>query len=133
MSKFLFVPLSIAAVAVLAACGSRQPQVVVVPTHQPAAPASTTVVTPPPATAAAATPAPAIVHAVALRPGIGRIESMGPAPAASAGGTAPTAMHRLNIRMDDGSMQVVDTPSSGLSVGDRIELTREGFIRRIPA
>jgi hypothetical protein len=41
-------------------------------------------------------------------------------------------MQRLGIRMDDGSMQYVDTPSTGLSIGDRIELTREGFIRRIP-
>ena len=129
MRKFLLVPLSVAVVAVLAACGSRQPQVVVVPPQQPAPPASTTVVTPPAATAA---PAPAVAHAVALRPGMGRIESMGPAPTASAGGTAPPAMHRLNVRMDDGTMQLVDTPSSGLSVGDRIELTREGFIRRFP-
>jgi hypothetical protein len=127
MSKFLFVPLSVAVLAVLTACGSRQPQVVVVPQQQPAPPATTTVVTPP------ATPGPAVVHAVALRPGMGRIESMGPAPAASAGGTAPSAMHRLNIRMEDGTMQLVDTPSPGLSVGDRVELTREGFIRRFPS
>jgi hypothetical protein len=128
MSKFLFVPVSIVGLALLAACGSRPPApVVVVPPQQPA---STTVVTQPPATA---TPAPAVVQAVQLRPGMGRIESMGPAPSASAGGTAPSPMHRLNIRMDDGSMQMVDTPSSGLSVGDRIELTREGYIRRIPS
>lgn len=126
MRKFLFLPLSVVAMALLAACGGRQPApVVVVPPQQPA----TTVVTSPPA----ATPAPAVVQAVALRPGMGRIESMGPAPAASAGGTAPNPMHRLNIRMDDGSMQVVDTPSGGLAVGDRIELTRDGFIRRHPS
>jgi hypothetical protein len=35
--------------------------------------------------------------------------------------------------MDDGSMQHVDTPSTGLAVGDRIELTKDGYIRRIPA
>jgi hypothetical protein len=143
MSKFLFVPLSVAAVAVLAACGGRQPApIVVVPPQQPVVmppqqPAVTTVVAPPvaaaPAPAASAPPAPAVVHAVQLRPGMGRIESMGPAPSPSAGGTAASAMHRLNVRMDDGSMQVVDTPSTGLAVGDRVELTREGFIRRIPA
>jgi hypothetical protein len=88
------------------------------------------VVTPPPATAGASTP---VVQAVQLRAGMGRIESMGPAPTASAGGTASSPMHRLNIRMDDGSMQMVDTPSSGLNVGDRVELTREGYIRRIPS
>jgi hypothetical protein len=133
MRKFLLVPLSVAVLAVLAACASRQPQVVVVPPQQPAPSASTTVVTPPSATAAPAAPAPAVVRTAVLRPGTGRIESMGPAPAvASAGGTVPPAMHRLNIRMDDGTLQVVDTPSSGVSVGDRIELTHEGYIRRFP-
>jgi hypothetical protein len=116
MSKYLILPLSVVGLALLAACGSRQPQVVVVP--------SAPVVT----TAPAATAAPV----VALRPGFGRIESMSPVTTASAGGTAPAAMQRLNIRMDDNSMQVVDTPSADLKIGDRVELTREGYIRRIP-
>ena len=122
MARIVPLSLSVIAVALLAACGGRQPAPVVV---VPPAP----VVTTPPAS----TQSPAVVQAVQLRPGMGRIESMGPAPSASAGGTAPNPMHRLNIRMDDGSMQVVDTPSSGLNVGDRIELTREGYIRRIPS
>jgi hypothetical protein len=42
-------------------------------------------------------------------------------------------MWRLGIKMDDGSMQIVDTPSTGLAIGDRVELTREGFIRRFPS
>jgi hypothetical protein len=41
-------------------------------------------------------------------------------------------MNRLNVRMDDGTAQLLDTPSAGLQVGDRVELTREGYIRRIP-
>jgi len=135
MGKFLPLSVSIVALGLLAACGGRQPAPVVVvpPPQQP--PASTTVVTQPPAQAAPApAPAPAIVQGIAaVRPGMGRIESMGPAPTASGGGTAAPAMHRLNVRMDDGSMQTVDTPSSGLSVGDRVELTRDGYIRRIPA
>ena len=138
MGKFLALSaLSVVAAALIAGCGGKQPApVVVVPPQQPVVvppqqPASTTVVVPPSATAAAA-PAPAVAHGVQLRPGMGRIESMGPAPSASAGGTSLGAMHRLNIRMDDGSMQLVDTTSSGLAVGDRVELTREGFIRRIP-
>ena len=122
MSRFLFIPLSVAAVAVLAACGSRQPNPVVV------VPPATPVVTVPQGASAAP-----VVQAVQLRPGFGRIETMGAAPTASAGGTAGSSMQRLGIRMDDGSMQHVDTPSTGLSIGDRIELTREGFIRRIPA
>jgi len=58
---------------------------------------------------------------------------MTPVPTtASTGSSAPTAMNRLNIRMDEGTLQLVDTPSAGLAIGDRVELTREGYIRRIP-
>jgi hypothetical protein len=71
--------------------------------------------------------------AASIRPGFGRIESMTPVAAtASSGSSTPSAMNRLNIRMDDGNLQLIDTPSAGLQVGDRVELTREGYIRRIP-
>ena len=122
MRNFLIVPVSIAAVAVLAACGSRQPTPVVV------VPPATPVVTVPQGQGAAP-----IVQSVALKPGFGRIETIGQAPTASAGGTAPAAMQRLGVRMDDGSMQYVDTPSTGLAIGERIELTKDGFIRRHPS
>jgi hypothetical protein len=122
MARLIPVSLSVIALALLAGCGSRQPNPVVV------VPPATPVATVPPGQQAAP-----IVQAVQLRAGFGRIETMGAAPTASAGGTAGTPMQRLGIRMDDGSMQHVDTPSAGLSVGDRVELTREGFIRRIPA
>ena len=121
MIKLLPISLCLAALALLAACGSRQPTPVVI---VPPAPVVTT---------APAATTPVVVPAAALRPGFGRIESMAAVQtAASAGGTAPTSMQRLNIRMDDGSMQVVDTASAGLAIGDRVELTREGFIRRHP-
>jgi hypothetical protein len=120
MSKYLILPLSVVGLALLAACGSRQPAPIVV---VPPAP----VVTSPQAASA-----PVAAPTVALRAGFGRIESMSPVTTASAGGTAPAAMQRLNIRMDDNSMQVVDTPSADLKTGDRVELTREGYIRRIP-
>ena len=118
-----FSAISVIALALLAGCGSRQPVVVV-----PPAP----VVTAPPA-AAPAPAAPVANQVAAIRPGFGRIESMSPVQSASAGGTVPTAMNRLGIRMEDGSMQVIDTASPGLAVGDRVELTREGYIRRHPA
>jgi hypothetical protein len=125
MSKFLILPVSVFAVALLSACGSRQPApVVVVPPSPPA-----TVVTSP----QAAPSAPVASAAASIRPGFGRIESMTPvATTASTGSSAPSAMNRLNIRMDEGTLQLVDTPSAGLQVGDRVELTREGYIRRIP-
>jgi hypothetical protein len=125
MSKFLILPASVFAVALLGACGSKQPApVVVVPPAPPA-----TVVTSP----QSAPSAPVAAAAASIRPGFGRIESMTPVAAtASTGSSAPSAMNRLNIRMDEGSLQLVDTPSAGLQVGDRVELTREGYIRRIP-
>lgn len=125
MSKFLIIPVSVFAVALLGACGSRQPApVVVVPPSPPS-----TVVTAP----QAAPSAPVASAAASIRPGFGRIESMTPvATTASSGSSAPSAMNRLNIRMDEGTLQLVDTPSAGLQVGDRVELTREGYIRRIP-
>ena len=131
MSKFLILPVSVFAVALLGACGSRQPApIVVVPQSPPA-----TVVTSPQATQSApsAPSAPVAAAAASIRPGFGRIESMTPVPTtASTGSSAPSAMNRLNIRMDEGTLQLVDTPSAGLQVGDRVELTREGYIRRIP-
>lgn len=131
MSKSLILRLSsVLGLALLAACGSRQPQVVVVP---PTAPVVTQSSSSPAPAVAQATPGAAVARSVpAIRPGMGRIESIAPA-SASAGGTAPSEMQRLNIRMDDGSMQVIDTPSPGFAIGDRVELTREGYIRRIPA
>jgi hypothetical protein len=128
MSKFLILPVSVVAVALLAACGSRQPApVVVVPPSPPA-----TVVTSPQATPSAPS-APVAAAAASIRPGFGRIESMTPVPTtASAGSSAPSSMNRLNIRMEEGTLQLVDTPSAGLAIGDRVELTREGYIRRIP-
>jgi hypothetical protein len=122
MSKFLIFPISVFAVVLLGACGSRQPApIVVLPPSPPA-----TVVTSPQS-------APVAAAAASIRPGFGRIESMTPvATTASTGSSAPSAMNRLNIRMDEGTLQLVDTPSAGLQVGDRVELTREGYIRRIP-
>lgn len=119
MGKVL--PLSVIALALLAGCGSRQPIIVV-----PPAP----VVTTPPAAPAAT--APVVTQVAAIRPGFGRIESMTPVQTASAGGTAPTSMQRLGVRMEDGSMQVIDTAAPGLAIGERVEFTREGYIRRHP-
>ena len=128
MSKFLILPVSVFAVALLGACASKQPAPIVV---GPPSPPPSTVVTSP--QAAPAPSAPVAAAAASLRPGFGRIESMTPVPTtASTGSSAPSAMNRLNIRMDEGTLQLIDTPSAGLQVGDRVELTREGYIRRIP-
>jgi hypothetical protein len=82
---------------------------------------------------AAAPAAPAVVvQPTALRPGFGRIETIGAVPAASgAGSTAPGAMRRLGIKMDDGTVQYVDSDAPN-AIGDRIQLTGDGYIRPAP-
>jgi hypothetical protein len=83
-------------------------------------------VTPAPAPVAATQSAPA---SAALRPGHGRIEAITwLGSSAAAGSSQPT--RRFHIRMDDGSVQVIDTAVEGFSTGDWVELTREGYIRR---
>jgi hypothetical protein len=120
MSKFA-IPLALAAVALVAACAYRATPaptpVVVVPQQAPAvvAPAVPTVVVPQP---------------IALRAGIGRIESISAVPVSSgAGTTAHSAMHRLGIKMNDGRVQYVDSEVPNVAVGDRVELTANGYIR----
>ena len=125
MSKLYF-PLSLAAVAVLAACASSDP---VTP-----APAPAVVVTQAPAPVVTAPPpvvvqqsAPGVVAPSALRPGFGRVEAITALPpSAAAGGTS---MRRLGIKMEDGTLQYVDTAAQGINVGERVELTRDGQIK----
>ena len=38
-------------------------------------------------------------------------------------------MQRVGVRMDDGTAQFVDTDAPDLAVGDRVTLTRDGYIR----
>lgn len=123
----LTIAFSALALGTLAGCGS-----------DPVAPApAPVVITPPPTVVttpapAAATPAPAPTVVVqstsAVRPGFGRIESISAVPpsSAAAGGTT---MRRLGIKMEDGSMQYVDTAAGNIAIGERVELTSDGKIR----
>ena len=113
--------LPILALALLGACGSIE---------EKATPVPVVVTTPPPAVVVPQTVAPAVVAAspVAVRAGAGRIESVAALPPnAAAGGTAA---RRIGVKMDDGTMQFLDTSAAGLAIGDRIEITAEGNIRR---
>jgi hypothetical protein len=126
MKRIAFVVPPIALAALLAGCGSDpvQPAPVVI-TPAPA-PAPTVVTAPAPQVVS---PAPAVVVAAsALRPGTGRIESLSALPpSAAAGGSSA---RRIGIKMDDGTMQYVDTPAQWVALGDRVELTADGQIRR---
>jgi len=120
MNKFS-IPFALGAVALLGACAAEQPVtpvpapiVVLIPQQQQQQPA---VVTEQP-------------RAV-VRAGSGRIASMSGVPVtAGAGATAPSTMRRLGIKMDDGTDQYVDTEAAGLTIGDRVLLTADGYIRR---
>jgi len=115
---------SLIAIAALAACARPAPTVIV---QQPApsvavAPAGTVVA-----------PATVVAQAPVLRAGIGRIESIGATPqwsSSSTGGGRPSSMRRIGVRMDDGTLQYLDTNAPSLRTGDRIELTSDGFIRQ---
>jgi hypothetical protein len=126
MLKQLSFPLSVIAVAVLAGCASRaQP----VPTA--------VIVTPPPQAAAPVVAAPgttaqmAQVTTPALRAGNGLIETLAPTPqwSASSGSAQPSGMRRAGVRMDDGTVQFIDTDAPSLRIGDRVQITPDGYIR----
>jgi hypothetical protein len=126
MRKIAF-SLPVLALALLGACGSTEEKATPAPiVVTPPAP----VVTAPPAVVVPQASASAVVvpSAIALRAGPGRIESIAALPpSAAAGGTAA---RRIGVKMDDGSMQFLDTAAPNLAIGDRIEITAEGNIRR---
>ena len=108
----LAIPFSVAVLA-LAACGE--------PYIQPA---------PLPATAAPIVPQP-----LAYAPGYGTVESVISAPQSSArGGTAtsPAAGNlRLGIRMQDGTLQYVDTDSDQFPKGAKVLLTSDHVLKKM--
>jgi len=140
MSKLVF-PLSAITLAILAGCATESrvapaPAPVVV---QPA-PAPAAVVTAPATTAAAPTvvvpaagTAPVVVASPApqpLRAGTGAIAQIINLPAsAAAGSSVPGATKRITIRMDDGSLQYLDTAANDISIGERVSLTNDGTMK----
>jgi hypothetical protein len=52
-------------------------------------------------------------------------------PAATASTTSESGMQRLRIRMDDGRMLYVDTPSRDFQAGTRVQLSDNNEIRRL--
>ena len=123
------VSLSVLALATLAGC-AHEDRVIPAPAPIVVNPAPSTVVVPPQSSAAVpgtvvVAPAPAPLQA-----GYGRIDTIVPVPAAAAGGTQPSQNKRVGIRMDNGTVQYIDTMASGLSIGERVEITSDGMMRR---
>jgi hypothetical protein len=76
---------------------------------------------------------PLATQAAAYRPGTGTVERVMAAPVAAAGGTVSAVpserMNRLTVRMDDRSVQYIDTDMANIRSGMRIELTPDHYIR----
>ena len=120
------IPLAILAL-VFAGCASRQPVSPsaegIKPIEQPYR-AGTGVVP-------AVTPAPAAIAAGPTTSGAENTAARNPATPAAGAATAPTSagLQRLRIRMDDGRMVYVDTPSRDFAPGTRVQLSDANEIR----
>ena len=118
MMKKLLIPLSLVAVATLAACGGErgtgrttdQP-VVVSGTAAYVYPTGYILVTERPYLAS---------YPYLIRPGFGRVESYMPVYYTS--GTS-TGYNRLRLTMQDGTVQIIDTNGPSVAVGTWVEVT----------
>jgi outer membrane lipoprotein SlyB len=81
----------------------------------------------------------------AFRPGTGTVENVRDARVAIPGGTAPKTPlqemakprwmdgYQLSLRMDDGTIQAITQDSSEFHPGDRVQVTQEGRVLKVPA
>jgi hypothetical protein len=136
MNRFA-IALSIIGFTFLSACVTSDPAT---PAPAPVVVAPAPVVTaPPPGTIAPGTvvvapaaQAPIVVPTPAIRAGSGLIESITPLPTSAATGSgAFKPQRRIGIKMDDGTLQYVDTAAEGLSIGQRVDLTADGRIKHL--
>jgi len=86
----------------------------------------------PPQTGGPSQPNPNIVTNVhPYQPGNGVVQSASAAPMMAGAGSSSEPMQRLEIRMDDGRIQYVDTSSREFTKGTRVQLTEDRLIRKI--
>jgi hypothetical protein len=100
-------PFAIAAVSLLGACSTTPPQ--------------------------SSTPN-IVTNVHPMRPGTGVVQAVMPAPimaGASASAGSSDSLQRLEIKMSDGRIQYVDTPSREIAKGDRVQLSGDGIIRKV--
>lgn len=81
----------------------------------------------------------------AFRPGVGTVQNVQEARVAIPGGTAPKTPlqdlakprwidgYQLALRMDDGTTQAITQDSSEFHAGDRVQVTPEGRVLKLPA
>lgn len=124
----LFASVSLVALAAVAGC-AHEDRVIPAPAPVVVNPPANTVVVPPQSSATVPGTVVVAPAPVPLQAGFGRIETLMPAPSAAAGSSAPGSNQRVGLRMDNGTFQYVDTNATGLNIGDRIEITKDGFLR----
>lgn len=76
----------------------------------------------------------AVAPIAAIRAGTGVVEAVSAVPfmgSATAGASAPGSASRLAIRMSDGTIQYVDYEGRDITVGSRVELSSDGYIRKL--
>jgi hypothetical protein len=120
--------LTLVAAATLAACGGRTYEASVTPAPQAVVAVSPTVVYPYPTGAVATYVQPGVVveSVTVLRPGFGRVQSIQQVVDLSG---RFTGFRRLTLRMDDNTIQVLDTRGPEMALGARVEITSDRNIR----
>jgi len=63
--------------------------------------------------------------------GNGVVQAVMPVPVLPNAGTSAAGLQRLEIKMDNGAVQYVDTPSREFSRGTRVSLSEDHVIRRM--
>jgi len=80
----------------------------------------------------------------AFKPGTGTVESVRQGRVAIPGGTAPSTPlkqmveprwmdgYQLSLRMDDGTVQAITQDSDSFHAGDRVQITEQGRVLKLP-
>ena len=105
--KRLALPLTLLAIAGLSSC-STPPQ-----TGGPARPGANVV-----------------TYEHPYRAGTGVVQAVMPVPGSAATGASAEPMQRLEIKMDHGGVQYVDTASREFTKGTRVQLTEDRLLKR---
>jgi hypothetical protein len=81
----------------------------------------------------------------AFRPGTGTVQNVQQARVAIPGGTVPSTPirrlaepryidgYQLSLRMDDGTVQAITQDSDAFHAGDRVQITEQGRVLKLPA
>jgi hypothetical protein len=77
-------------------------------------------------------PAPKVVtHVHPYKAGTGVVQAVMPAPSSAAAGGSAEPLQRLEIKMDSGGVQYVDTPSKEFKKGTRVQLSEDKLIKKV--